>query len=178
MRSLRPCSAWTNAISSLRPASSSRFSYDRLQRFAMQAQFRHQQLQTTVLALHLLQPLRLVQLHAAVLLLPLVERRRAVPVLATHIRGLHPASCCFNIPIVCSSLNRLFFINPLPRSIYENFRCNCLSFPWAGHYDGDNLAPGFQRPPPSAPASAGSGRSRNLHGVARLQTGEEPSRHS
>ncbi len=50
----------------------------------MQAQLRHQQLLTTILVLHLLQPLRLVHVHAAVLLLPLVERRRADSMLTTH----------------------------------------------------------------------------------------------
>jgi len=73
----------------LRPASFSRFSDHALQRFAMQTQLRHKQLQTTVLVLQLLQPLRLGHVHAAQLLLPVLERHRTDPVHTAQIRRLH-----------------------------------------------------------------------------------------
>src|ERR1700731_4279389 len=58
------------------------FSDHRLQRLAVQTQFRNQKLQTTVLVFHRLQPLRLADLHAAELRLPAIERRCADPVLS------------------------------------------------------------------------------------------------
>src|SRR5207302_760487 len=74
------------------------FSDHPLQRFAVQAQLRHQQLQTAVLILHRLQPLRLTDLHATELRLPAIERRRADPVLTAHIRHLHPSLVLLHYP--------------------------------------------------------------------------------
>lgn len=85
------------------------FSDHALQRFAVQTQLRRQQLQAPVLIFRRLQPLRFAHVHAAVLRLPAIERRRADPMLPAQVRRLYPASCCFNIPMICSSLNLLFF---------------------------------------------------------------------
>ena len=74
------------------------FSDHALQRLAMQAQLRHQQLQTAVLVLQRLQPLRLAHVHPAELLLPAVERRRADPVLTAQIRRLHPSLALLQDP--------------------------------------------------------------------------------
>jgi hypothetical protein len=85
----------------------------------MQTQLRHQQLQTTILILHRLQPLRFTDLHAAELRLPAIERRRADPVLPAQVRSLHlglmllqyPDDLLFRVPAL---LHR-----QLPRLDYE-----------------------------------------------------------
>jgi len=74
------------------------FSDHRLQRLAMQTQLRHQQLQPAVLVFHRLQPLCLAHLHAAELLLPAVERRRADPMLTAQIRRLHASLMLLQYP--------------------------------------------------------------------------------
>jgi hypothetical protein len=58
----------------------------------------HEQLQTTVLVLHRLQPLRLAHIHPAVLRLPAIECRRADPVLTTEIRRLHASLVLLQYP--------------------------------------------------------------------------------
>ena len=62
-------------------------------------------LQLRVLVLERLQPLGLRHIHAAVLRLPGVERRRADPVLAADVRRRCPASCSRRTPMICSSVN-------------------------------------------------------------------------
>ncbi len=119
MRSLSRNSTVTNATSSLRPASSSRFSDHCRQRLAVQAQLRYQKLQTAALVLHRLQPLRLTDVHAAEPRLPAIERRRADSVLPAKIRRLHtslmllqdPDDLLFRVPAL---LHR-----QLPRFNYE-----------------------------------------------------------
>ncbi len=90
------------------------FSYDRFQRLAAQAKLSHQHLQTPVLVFQRTQPLRFGHVHTAELRLPLVERRRT-PCSRQRSAVFTPDSCCFKTPMICSSLNRLFFIATLPR---------------------------------------------------------------
>src|SRR3984957_9992321 len=67
------------------------FSDHRFQRLAVKAQLRNQQLQTAVLVLHRLKPLRLAHFHPAVLRLPAIKCCRADPMLPANIRRLHPS---------------------------------------------------------------------------------------
>lgn len=102
--------ACTSATSALRPASSNRFSYDRLKCFAMQAQLHYQQVQSPVFIFQRFEPLSLAHVHVAELLLSVVERRCADTVLPAQVRGLHPSLTCFNNRMICSSVYRPFFI--------------------------------------------------------------------
>jgi hypothetical protein len=56
--------------------------------------------------LELSQPARLVDLEAAVLGLPAVERLFADAVPSAELGGFPPASASFRIPMICSSVNR------------------------------------------------------------------------
>lgn len=53
-------------------------------------------------------------LETTKLCLPLIERHRADPVLATHIRRCRPASCSRSTRMICSSVNLERFIRPPP----------------------------------------------------------------
>src|SRR5713101_8205092 len=86
------------------------FSYDRLERFFVQAEIGHQLLQPAVLVFQTPQPLRFPNLHPAILTLPAVQRRLADAVLPRQLRDLPPPSCSFRIPTICSSLNRPRFM--------------------------------------------------------------------
>ena len=77
----------------------------------MQTKLRHQQLQSPVLILQRLQPLRFAHVHTAELLLPAKECRRADPVLPAHIRRLHSSLALLQIPITCSSVYQLFILS-------------------------------------------------------------------
>jgi hypothetical protein len=89
------------------------FSDHCLQSLTMQAQLSHRQLQPAVLILHRLQSLRLAHFHPPILRLPAIERRRADACSRQRSAVFTPASCCFTIPMICSSVNRLLFIRPL-----------------------------------------------------------------
>ncbi len=83
----------------------------------MQTEIRHQQLQPAILILQSPQSPRLAHVHTAVLLLPQIERGRAHTMLPADIPRLHPSLMLLQIPIICSSVYRLFFIfRPLVQS--------------------------------------------------------------
>ena len=87
-----------------------------LEHRVVEHRLRQQTLQAGVLVLQRLQPLGFRHLQTALLRLPPEERRLADPVLAADLRrqtsavGLS-ASCSRRIPMICSSLNRLFFMS-------------------------------------------------------------------
>src|SRR5271163_3580770 len=101
----------------------------------MQAQLRHQQLQTAVLVFHRLQPLRLAHVHAAVLRLPAIERRRADPMLAAQIRRLHsrlmllqyPDDLLFRIPALLHLWSSPSHYERTPAAIGRDFRGQVIS---------------------------------------------------
>ena len=103
----------------------------------MQTQFRHQQLQTPVLVLERLQPLRLRNFHPAILLLPAIKRRRAYPMLTAQIRRLHTSLALLQDPMICCSLKRLFFIaSVLSNNLRENSSFNWERVQGAGQAHG------------------------------------------
>ena len=107
------------------------FSNHSFQRFLVQTQIGNQRLQSTILIFHLPKALRFAHIEAAVLRLPVVERRVTDPMLAAKIRRLH-SSLMLRIAMICSSVYRLFFIPVLPLRLRENSSFPWLSFSGAG----------------------------------------------
>ena len=81
-----------------------------LQRHVIQHGIRQQPLQPRVLILQCLQPLGLRDFHPVKLGFPFVSAGAADAVLAAQIGDRTPASCSFNIPMICSSEKRFRFM--------------------------------------------------------------------
>jgi len=91
-----------------------------LERLDIQMRLGQQLLQLRVLRLELAQALGFRYLHSAELRPPTVERRIAETVLTTQVFTATPASASFKNPMICCSVNRLFFTSasPLRNGLY------------------------------------------------------------
>jgi len=83
-----------------------------LQRRRFQYLVGEQLLQLGVLILKRLKALGVGDVHAAVLRLPVIDRRLRDRVLAREVGWLGPASCSRSTAMICSSVNRFRFIRP------------------------------------------------------------------
>jgi hypothetical protein len=88
------------------------FFRDALQHRDVQHGLRQQLLELRVLLFQRPKPLGLGHLKAAKLYLPFVEGRALIPCRRYTSAVAEPASCSFNIPMICSSPNLLRFIRP------------------------------------------------------------------
>ena len=71
----------------------------------------HQMLEPAGFVFQASQPLRLTHFESAVFTFPGIDCGFADTVLTRQVRAtLRPASCYFRVPMICSSLNRPFFI--------------------------------------------------------------------
>ena len=83
-----------------------------LQHLKVQRLVGHDALEPSVLVLKCLQPPRVTDLKAPVLLLPPIERVVADPVASAYLFVAPPASASCRIPMICSSVNLLFLMTP------------------------------------------------------------------
>jgi len=95
------------------------FSDHRFQGFFVETEIGDHRLQPPVLVLERPQTPRLIDLQAAVLGSPVVQRLVADAQLPGESRAERPASSCFTAPIICSSLNFVFFISKAPFAVFK-----------------------------------------------------------